>query len=326
MDDMNFLHQSFDGAKLINFPPIIIVEDDKLLGLSLKKYLEQTLKLDVQLFTSSEDLLMNFARIHPKDAPFCLVTDISLEQGSDGLLLIDILKDKGFEFVSIVMTGFASIETAIAATKKGVFHYLTKPFELENLKKLIIQALQAHNVARWQFHPELAVSSLRALDVPIDMHDSWNRMVDELDEMEMDDDDLTGVLARLRPDAWAISWGKRQVLLLELTRAHDWRQDWASTTDTFKVQRYARLQTRMQALLPWGWVVETVPLTIGVRGSIHEPTWRRILDRFGIETRDTQERFFHDLTRQTLEELDRMYGVRSEALRQLHAGPDARRS
>jgi two-component system, NtrC family, response regulator PilR len=142
MDDMNFLHQSFDGSKLANFPPIIIVEDDKLLGLSLKKYLEQSLKMDVSLFTSSEDLLMNFAKTHQKEQPFLLVTDISLEQGSDGLLLIDILKDKGFEFVSIVMTGFASIETAIAATKKGVFHYLTKPFELENLKKLVIQALQ----------------------------------------------------------------------------------------------------------------------------------------------------------------------------------------
>lgn len=142
MDDMNFLHQSFDGSNLMNFPPIIIVEDDKLLGLSLKKYLEQTLKLNVQLYTSSEDCLMNFAKHHPKESPFCLVTDISLEQGSDGLLLIDILKDKGFEFVSIVMTGFASIETAIAATKKGVFHYLTKPFEIENLKKLVIQALQ----------------------------------------------------------------------------------------------------------------------------------------------------------------------------------------
>lgn len=142
MDDMNFLHQSFDGSNVMNFPPIIIVEDDKLLGLSLKKYLEQTLKLNVQLYTSSEDCLMNFAKNHPKENPFCLVTDISLEQGSDGLLLIDILKDKGFEFVSIVMTGFASIETAIAATKKGVFHYLTKPFEIENLKKLVIQALQ----------------------------------------------------------------------------------------------------------------------------------------------------------------------------------------
>jgi two-component system response regulator PilR (NtrC family) len=142
MDDMNFLHQSFDGSKVANFPPIIIVEDDKLLGLSIKKYLEQTLKLEVNLFTSSEELLMGFAKNHPKEQPFLLVTDISLEQGSDGLLLIDILKDKGFEFVSIVMTGFASIETAIAATKKGVFHYLTKPFELENLKKLVISALQ----------------------------------------------------------------------------------------------------------------------------------------------------------------------------------------
>jgi two-component system response regulator PilR (NtrC family) len=142
MDDMTFLHQSFDGSLSSNYPPIVIVEDDKLLGMTLKKYLEQSLKLRVSLFTSSEDLLMNFAKNHKKEDPFCLITDISLEQGSDGLLLIDILKEKGFEFVSIVMTGFASIETAIAATKKGVFHYLTKPFEVENLKKLVIQALQ----------------------------------------------------------------------------------------------------------------------------------------------------------------------------------------
>lgn len=142
MDDMTFLHQSFDGSLSSNYPPIIIVEDDKLLGMTLKKYLEQTLKLRVSLFTSSEDLLINFAKNHNKEDPFCLVTDISLEQGSDGLLLIDILKEKGFEFVSIVMTGFASIETAIAATKKGVFHYLTKPFEVENLKKLVVQALE----------------------------------------------------------------------------------------------------------------------------------------------------------------------------------------
>jgi DNA-binding NtrC family response regulator len=142
MDDMNFLHQTFDDPQSANFPPIVIVEDDKLLGMSLKRYLEQTLKLKVLLFSSAEDCLMDFGRTHSTESPFCLISDISLGQGSDGLLLIDILKDKGFEFVSIVMTGFASIETAIAATKKGVFHYLTKPFEPENLKKLVIQALQ----------------------------------------------------------------------------------------------------------------------------------------------------------------------------------------
>ncbi|MBL6989322.1 MAG: sigma-54-dependent Fis family transcriptional regulator [Bacteriovoracaceae bacterium] len=39
--------------------------------------------------------------------------------------------------MSIVMTGFASIETAINATKKGVYHYLTKPFELDVLLELV---------------------------------------------------------------------------------------------------------------------------------------------------------------------------------------------
>lgn len=142
MDDLKFLHQTLEGSATSVFPPIVIVEDDKLLGLSLKKYLEQSLKLKVELFTSSEDCLMNFAKHHPKQSPFCLISDISLEQGSDGLLLIDILREKGFEFVSIVMTGFASIETAIAATKKGVYHYLTKPFELDVLKRLVIEAIQ----------------------------------------------------------------------------------------------------------------------------------------------------------------------------------------
>lgn len=142
MDDMNFLHQHLDGSLSSVLPPVVIVEDDKLLGLSLRKYLEQTLKLRVELYTSSEECLMGFAKKHPRHLPFCLISDISLEQGSDGLLLIDILKERGFEFVSIVMTGFASIETAIAATKKGVFHYLTKPFEPENLKRLVIGAIQ----------------------------------------------------------------------------------------------------------------------------------------------------------------------------------------
>jgi two-component system, NtrC family, response regulator PilR len=143
MNDMSFLHKNFDESGHENNATIVIVEDDRLLGISIKKYLHQTLKMDVQLYTSSEDCLLNFAKNHSKSKPFCLVTDISLEQGSDGLLLIDVLKEKGFDFISIVMTGFASIESAIAATKKGVFHYLTKPFDLENLKRVVIEGLQS---------------------------------------------------------------------------------------------------------------------------------------------------------------------------------------
>lgn len=155
MDDINFLHNSFDGKapnptiesdsdEMEQFglnPRILIVEDDKVLGLSIKKYLMKTLSCEVELFTNSMDCLATLMSDPTRTKPFCLITDISLEQGADGLLLIDNLKEKGFNFVSIAMTGFASIETAISATRKGVYHYLTKPFELENLQKLVIEAI-----------------------------------------------------------------------------------------------------------------------------------------------------------------------------------------
>ncbi|MCE3013365.1 MAG: sigma-54 dependent transcriptional regulator [Proteobacteria bacterium] len=134
MNDLNFLQNSFDKP---TYPTLVIVEDDNLLGITLKKYLERTFGLSVKLYTSSEDCLVEFSKNHNPAAPFFLLADISLGQGSDGLLLIDILKERGFNFVSVIMTGFASIETAIAATKRGAFHYLTKPFELDVLKQLV---------------------------------------------------------------------------------------------------------------------------------------------------------------------------------------------
>ncbi|MAZ49925.1 MAG: hypothetical protein CME65_15290 [Halobacteriovoraceae bacterium] len=148
MDDLNFLQNAYQNDvaqdELESFglnPQIYIVEDDKIFGTSLKKYLSKTLKCEIALFTSSFECINHLMNLPNKKTPFCLITDISLEQGADGLYLIDQLKDRGFNFVSIAMTGFASIENAIAATKKGVYHYLTKPFELEDLKSLVIQSI-----------------------------------------------------------------------------------------------------------------------------------------------------------------------------------------
>lgn len=180
MDDINFLHDGYKSNishdELEEFglnPRIVVVEDDKVLGLSVKKYLTKTLSCDVELFTNAMDCLSYLLNLPNRTQPFCLITDISLEQGGDGLLLIDNLKEKNFNFVSIAMTGFASIETAIAATKKGVYHYLTKPFELENLQKLVLEAISnklgiSVNVLRKSesFGFQKRRSSLMALEYP----------------------------------------------------------------------------------------------------------------------------------------------------------------
>ncbi len=150
--DLDFLHSVFEGDKEKGSntnnsvtPEIIVVEDDLVLGKTIQKYLKKTLGLKVSFYSSPTECLNYIgekAAMDPAEqVPFCLVTDISFNEGStDGLLLVDLVKEKNIPFVSIVMTGFASIETAIMATKKGVFHYLTKPFDLEVLVDLVIKA------------------------------------------------------------------------------------------------------------------------------------------------------------------------------------------
>ncbi|MEE3077780.1 MAG: sigma-54 dependent transcriptional regulator [Bdellovibrionota bacterium] len=147
MEDINFLNQSFDidndatKTSVGEIPEIYLVEDDKLLSRSIHQYLVKVVGLSVKSFVGPNELL-EFLEQRTENKPFCLITDISFENSNnDGLYLLDILKEKNYNFISIVMTGFASIETAIAATKKGVFHYLTKPFELTVLKDLVVRVM-----------------------------------------------------------------------------------------------------------------------------------------------------------------------------------------
>jgi len=141
----------------------------------------------------------------------------------------------------------------------------------------------------------------------------WRAMGPNEDRADEDGQQIN----RPRPDGWAISWSRRQVLILELTRAHDWQEDWHTITDRNKTLRYTRLQELIRASLPQGWIVEIITLTLGIRGSFDEGRWAQILDRFGITKADNQRRFMGAVTRQVLDELDRLYGVRSEALRKL---------
>jgi DNA-binding NtrC family response regulator len=152
LEDFEFLHSSFEGENTSTVtkqspPDIYLVEDDQVFGKTLKKFLEKQLHLTVTYFSSPSECLLyvdnKFGSTSVESrTPFVLISDISFDDGgADGLLLVDLLKEKGHKFESIVMTGFASIETAITATKKGVLHYLTKPFELEVLSDLIVKAV-----------------------------------------------------------------------------------------------------------------------------------------------------------------------------------------
>jgi len=60
----------------------------------------------------------------------------------DGIELIHRMKRKNPEIVTIVLTGFGTITTAVEAMKAGAYHYLTKPFELDDIASMIATALE----------------------------------------------------------------------------------------------------------------------------------------------------------------------------------------
>lgn len=75
------------------------------------------------------------------DTPIDLaIVDLNLPDG-DGIEFMSHLKSLHPATEVIILTGHATIEAAIRATQKGAFHFVTKPFNLEELMSLIEKAL-----------------------------------------------------------------------------------------------------------------------------------------------------------------------------------------
>jgi two-component system, NtrC family, response regulator PilR len=74
-----------------------------------------------------------------------VITDIKLPDG-DGIEILRHVKAASPETVVIVMTAFGSTQTAVAALKLGAHDYLTKPFDIEELKIVIRGALERRDL------------------------------------------------------------------------------------------------------------------------------------------------------------------------------------
>ncbi len=115
--------------------PLIVVVDDELV--TVKRLVRALAKEGrVEGFVSADEALAFIKQ----EAPDVLISDIRL-QDADGVYLMQQVLSMSDEIAVILMTGYASIEQAVEATKKGAFHYLEKPFHISALKKVLRKAL-----------------------------------------------------------------------------------------------------------------------------------------------------------------------------------------
>ncbi|HET7540935.1 MAG TPA: sigma-54 dependent transcriptional regulator [Polyangiaceae bacterium] len=90
-----------------------------------------------------------------------LVTDLRIP-GSDGLELLALSRSVAPDSPVIVMTAFSAIDTAIESIRRGAYHYLTKPFKVEELVLFLRRALDESALRREAKALRTALSSSRS--------------------------------------------------------------------------------------------------------------------------------------------------------------------
>ena len=119
---------------------ILLVEDEKDVREALSAQLQDEGHQVVEAETGSEALALL------EQSPFdILLTDVMIP-GINGIELVERIADFQPVPVTIVMTGYGSVEMAVKAIKAGAFDFLQKPFSLEVLSATIESALRVKSL------------------------------------------------------------------------------------------------------------------------------------------------------------------------------------
>ncbi len=144
---------------------VLLIDDEARVRASLKAVLEPTYDT-IQAADAQEGLEM-----FRKEAPHLVLLDVILP-GTDGLSVLQTLRAEDRTLPVIMLTGTKSVKTAVDAMKMGAADYLSKPFEVDELRIVVERALKAQElqqevkqlraqvVQRYAFHNLIGKSPL----------------------------------------------------------------------------------------------------------------------------------------------------------------------
>lgn len=93
-----------------------------------------------------------------------VLTDLHME-GGDGLSVLNQIRRHAPLTISVVLTGFASVESAIAALQEGAYDYLVKPCDIESMKHTIRRGVEHR---RLMLAEQKARADLRQLNLDLE--------------------------------------------------------------------------------------------------------------------------------------------------------------
>ncbi len=132
---------------------LLIVDDERDMLEGLRRVLSYELA-EVEIETTPHALeALRRVRQTPVDL---LLLDIRMPE-MDGLELLEALKREDPWLTVVMMTGHGTIEMAVEAMKSGAYDFITKPFETEDLVRVLRKALERNRLIRENLNLRLRV-------------------------------------------------------------------------------------------------------------------------------------------------------------------------
>jgi len=126
--------------------PILLVDDEE----DLRTFLKEALTSDGYRVEMAADAAGALALMATQHYPVVL-TDLNMPGGPTGFDLIEAVKALDPRTLCVVITGFASMETAIQAVRFGAYDFVQKPFKLLEIEAVLDRALE-HSLVLGQLH------------------------------------------------------------------------------------------------------------------------------------------------------------------------------
>ena len=115
---------------------LLVVDDEESVAVTIGAILELD-GYEVAIATSGADALRKL-----RESEFDLVlTDLRLDD-ADGLSIVSEVCRVQPDTVSIILTGYASLESAIKALREGAYDYLIKPCDVDELRAVVARGIE----------------------------------------------------------------------------------------------------------------------------------------------------------------------------------------
>lgn len=121
---------------------ILVVDDEKI----TLKNLEHILKKEGYEVIATESGIEALKLIESKQFDIVL-TDIKMEK-VDGFEILKKCRTLYPDTEVIMITGYATVENAVEAMKQGAFYYISKPFKLDMIRKIVKEASEKINLKK----------------------------------------------------------------------------------------------------------------------------------------------------------------------------------